>query len=820
MRAILDAAFDCVVVIDALGHVLEWNGAAETTFGYTRGEAVGRPLADLIVPPELREGHRRGLMRQAVGEEPTLLGQRIAVPAIRADGRRLMTELAVVKVAGGESAAFAGCIRDVTEGYLKEGALRNAASGRKGLIELSQAALEGRPVSQLMQGGVDLVVQQLEPDSCQIWELLPEQEQFVVRASAGATAAQETLSIPADERFEPGYALSQGKPVIVGDFEREPRFAPTPRLAGQGITSGVTVPIPGGDRGLGVVALHWRESHRLLDDQVAFLEALVVVLGSALQRTRSEERLQGVEREYRALVDRLPVVVYVAGAGPRGSWSYVSPQIGKLLGYTPSEWMRDPGLWISRVHRDDREEVLAARERCATEGLPLEVEYRMLARDGRLIWVRDEASVRRQGEDKSEIEGILIDITEQRAAHEELRYEANHDRLTGLYNRRRFEHALAAMNGEGGAVVAMGIDHLKLVNDSLGPSAGDTVLRGVATAIDGALLRGEVIARLGGDEFALLVPGASVQAARERAMAVLDAVRSQRTSMPVTASAGVAAFTADGGLQAEDALMAADIALHQAKEEGRDRVVVFSGREDERLAWVGRVRAAIEKERLLLHSQPIIDVRSGEQVAEELLVRMRGDGDELIPPSSFLPTAERFGLIREIDTWVVRQALKLAASGRSVNVNLSARSVGDAELPMRLGRELRAAGADPSRIVFEITETAAASQVESLKLFAERLHELGCGVALDDFGVGFGTLRYLKHLAPRYLKIDLEFVRGLTSSDQDERIVRSIVTMARGCGIRTVAEGVEDAETLTALRLIGVDYAQGFHLGRPAPVSD
>ena len=816
-QAILAAALDCVIVIDAGGCVLEWNAAAEETFGYTREEVLGRKLGDLIVPPELRDSHERGLARQLATGESRLLGRRVEMPAMRADGDRLTVELAVTRVPG-EPPTYAGYLRDVSERHRREAALQEAAAGRKGLIELAQAALQGRPLAQLMRRGVDLALEHLEPDFCQVWELLAERELLVLRGGFGWKGPEQSISVPTHSKLQPGFVLAHGRPVVVPDFELERRFDQTPLLAGRGVVSGVGVPIPGGSRGLGVMAVHWRESRSITPDEISFLQALATVIGMAIQRRKSEELLKGAEHEYRTLVDRLPVVVYVAEPGGTGSWTYVSPQISNLLGYTPAEWTSDPGLWISRVHPDDRERVSAAEERCARDGEPLEIEYRMHARDGRLVWVRDEGTVRPDGDGAVAIEGLLIDITEERVAHEELRYEANHDHLTGLYNRRRFEHELMSREDGRGAVVVVGVDHLKLVNDSLGPSAGDSVLRGVAKAIEGVLRPDEVLARLGGDEFAVLVPDAQERAARERALAILDAIRSHKTSMPVTASAGVAPFQPGEPMRAEDALMAADIALYQAKEEGRDRVVAFRGREEERLAWVGHLRTAIKEERLVLHSQPIVDVQSGEPVAEELLVRMLGDGDELIPPNSFLPTAERFGLIREIDAWVVRRGLALAATGRPVNINLSARSVADAELPARLGRELTAAGVDPATVVFEITETAAASQVDALEVFAERLQALGCSVALDDFGVGFGSLRYLKYLSPRYLKIDMEFVRGLATSEDDARMVRSIVTMAQGCGILTVAEGVEDAETMAALRSLGVDYAQGFYLGRPTLV--
>ncbi|MGH2744399.1 MAG: EAL domain-containing protein, partial [Thermoleophilaceae bacterium] len=267
-----------------------------------------------------------------------------------------------------------------------------------------------------------------------------------------------------------------------------------------------------------------------------------------------------------------------------------------------------------------------------------------------------------------------------------------------------------------------------------------------------------------------------------------------------------------------DALVAADIALYEAKEGGRDRVAAFTGQQGQRLTWVGRVRRAIEEERLVLHSQPILELATGDVVGEELLVRMVDETGEIVPPAAFLPTAERFGLIRDIDRWVVSRALELTAAGRRVSVNLSARSVADPELTSRVEQGLEREGADPARLTFEITETAAAADMEEVRAFADRVQRLGCGLALDDFGTGFGSFIYLKHLPIRELKIDMEFVRHIADSPADRRLVQSIVMIAEALGVRTVAEGVEDAATLDLLRRYGVDLAQGWHLGAPAPV--
>jgi PAS domain S-box-containing protein len=253
-----------------------------------------------------------------------------------------------------------------------------------------------------------------------------------------------------------------------------------------------------------------------------------------------------------------------------------------------------------------------------------------------------------------------------------------------------------------------------------------------------------------------------------------------------------------------------DISVEQAEE---DRVK----RELDTLAWVGRVRDALDEDKMVLYSQPIVPLAGG-RPSQELLLRMVGQGGEIIPPGSFLPVAEKYGLIGEIDRWVIRRAVGLAAAGQRLQANLSAESIGNLDLLPLIERELRNAHADPSNIVFEITETALMESAEAGQAFARGLSEIGCGVALDDFGTGFGTFTYLKSLPITYLKIDIEFVRDLATNKANEHLVKAIVGLAQDFGYQTIAEGVEDAETLAILVEYGVDFAQGFELGRPAPI--
>jgi PAS domain S-box-containing protein len=233
--------------------------------------------------------------------------------------------------------------------------------------------------------------------------------------------------------------------------------------------------------------------------------------------------------------------------------------------------------------------------------------------------------------------------------------------------------------------------------------------------------------------------------------------------------------------------------------------------------WLARIRSALDEERLLLYSQPIVDLTSGETVQNELLLRMRDEDGSIIEPKEFLPVAERYGLISEIDRWVIRQAVAIAAGGSPTEFNLSGRSIGDPDILRELESAIARSGADPSLLVVEVTETAIVDQLEAGRDFAEGVEALGCRLALDDFGTGYASLSYLKHIPAHYLKIDMEFVRELASNDTDGRLVEGIVAFAKAFDQTTVAEGVEDEATLTRLRELGVDQGQGYLFACPAP---
>jgi EAL domain-containing protein (putative c-di-GMP-specific phosphodiesterase class I) len=233
--------------------------------------------------------------------------------------------------------------------------------------------------------------------------------------------------------------------------------------------------------------------------------------------------------------------------------------------------------------------------------------------------------------------------------------------------------------------------------------------------------------------------------------------------------------------------------------------------------WIDRIRRALDEDGLVLHSQPIVDLLTGEVVREELLVRMRDDDGGIIPPGAFLPTAERFDLIQDIDAWMLGRGLELAGGGRPVNVNISALTLQDGRIIDAIETAARA-GIDPSLVTIEITETSVVSNMDLVRALAQRFAALGCGLALDDFGTGFGTFTYLKHLPISCIKIDRDFVKDLATDRADQRMIKAIVEIARASGQSTVAEGVEDVVSLDLLRRYGVDCAQGYYLARPSQV--
>ena len=418
---------------------------------------------------------------------------------------------------------------------------------------------------------------------------------------------------------------------------------------------------------------------------------------------------------------------------------------------------------------------------------------------------------------------VVVDITERKEAELKLKHLSEHDPLTGTFNRRKLLEELdrtlryARRYKRPGAVLALDVDNFKWTNDSYGHAVGDRQLSSIAQILTGRLRETDVVARTGGDEFAVVLPEAGEQEALHVASDIRSLLCERPVGPPIYVSIGIAAFNGSEPTSVDDVLVAADMAMYQAKKAGGDDAVVYSGPPVELISRVDTIHKALAERRFVLHWQPILDLHTNQVASHELLIRMRSDSDELIAPGEFLPLAERFSLVVPIDRHVVEEAIRVARK-HPVSVNLSARSVGD---PMILSvvRQAVVDGLDPARLIFELTETAVMIDFERAFQFLSALSELGCKLALDDFGTGFGSFTYLKHLPSDYLKIDMEFIHNVDTDPADKEIVGAIVQIAHTLGKKTIAEGVESQSVLDTLRHLGVDYAQGFYLGKPGPIS-
>jgi diguanylate cyclase (GGDEF)-like protein len=424
----------------------------------------------------------------------------------------------------------------------------------------------------------------------------------------------------------------------------------------------------------------------------------------------------------------------------------------------------------------------------------------------------------------------------------ELRYLADHDSLTGLLDRRRFRAELdgyvsfTARYGGQGAVMIIDIDGLKAVNDSLGHHAGDNLIQQIATIMRERVRTTDIVARLSGDELAVLMPQTDTQGALQLGEdlrgQVAENARPAPEADPVTISVGIMMFGSGHAGGPEAVLVAADQAMYRAKEEGRNQISLFRDpgetKQDTRRhqTTTARIRDALTHDRLSLHTQPIRSLASGGIERYELLLRMTADDGELLPASAFIEAAERSGMIQELDRWVVGQALEVLGRREregdpvSLHVNLSGASLADVSVLEFIERRIDEGDADPGRCTFEITATAKIADYAKAGGFADRLTEIGCQVAIDDYGTGFGPFQYLKEMPFDVIKIDGSFVRDMPRSDADQLTVQAIVQIARGLGKTTIAEFVQDDTTAQMLREYGVDMAQGFHLGRPVAMAE
>jgi diguanylate cyclase (GGDEF)-like protein/PAS domain S-box-containing protein len=566
---------------------------------------------------------------------------------------------------------------------------------------------------------------------------------------------------------------------------------------------------------------------------------LAKALRYATERTHTLLALKASESRYRELYEN--VVAGVFQTTPDGKFMAANPALVRLLGYASEDELLELNIGEDLyVHAEDRANWLRSM---ATAGEIRNAELVLRRKDGRKIVVLENSRTVRDEHGRTlYYEGTLTDITEAHELSRQLSYEASHDALSGLINRREFENRLqraldsAQATGSVHAVCYLDLDQFKVINDTCGHIAGDELLRQLAQVLQSRVRSNDALARLGGDEFGLLLHDCSIEDATNIANTLLKAVEQYQfvwgaSTFTVGASIGLVPLTGSFR-RITQVLQAVDAACYAAKDQGRNRVHVYQ--EDDavvaqrhgEMQWVARVKRALSDNRFLLEAQPIvpiaIDNASAAARSYELLLRMRDENGNIVPPGAFLPAVERYNLSQRLDRWVISTALHwLAANPAStariarVYVNLSGDSLGDPQLQDFIRATLDETGVAPSKIGFEITETAAIGNLTRANQLIGELRRLGCSFSLDDFGSGVSSFAYLKALTVDWLKIDGLFIGNIVHDRIDYEMVRSITDIGHVMGKKVVAESVESAAVLARLQDIGVDYAQGFGVGPP-----
>ncbi|WP_262299418.1 EAL domain-containing protein [Microvirga sesbaniae] len=517
----------------------------------------------------------------------------------------------------------------------------------------------------------------------------------------------------------------------------------------------------------------------------------------------------------------------------------VNPAICRLFGFSDREMLSKTAADLTPPNDDPPDDDRLLRGEIDV----IDSERRLVRKDGTEVWVLRSASLLRDEAGKPAYMIVQFqDITARREAEERLRYNATHDELTGLLNRsafeQRLEEALAESRDTGikHALAFVDLDRLKIINDSAGHVAGDALLRGVAGALPSYLREGDVIGRLGGDEFGIILLGCSLDDATlilEELNTALGAIQFpwEDRSYSVGASIGVTEITPS--TRSPSAVLAqADVACLTAKMAGRNRVSIYRPEQSEavdrhrEIAVAAGIKLAIEEGRLRLFAQRIVACADPTQQRYEVLVRMLDRDGTIIPPSVFVPAAERYDLIGAIDRWVVREALTfLGRAGGldrhpQIHLNLSAASIGDASFVAYVCEVLEVSGIAPEILAFEITETTVVSNMAVAAKTVSKLREIGCQIALDDFGVGLSSFNYLRQFPVDIVKIDGSFVHNMTTNAVDRYIVKSIHQIATELGAQTVAEFVEDQATFELVSSMGITFAQGYAIHRPEPFEE
>lgn len=809
-RLLAETMHDLALFVDGDGRIVEVNAAAAKAYAVPAAELVGTPVAELC-----HSGESCAIRRTLESGQP----RTCECVHRRRDGTLLPLEVsAVCADVGGEPLVL--CVaRDLAQRRRRE-LLQSI------LHEIDGAILRGQAPESILEFICTQLVALNDYALVQI-SLKQRGGRISIRGCAGAAAHfLDDIQVRWDQGSESlgptGRAIREGR-VRTCDIESDPDFEPwRSKALAHGLRSAIALPLAAHGETLGALTIFSTAKNAFGDEMNhemgSFADQIALSILAGIDRDRINLQRVALESAANAIL--------ITDAN--GIIEWVNPAFTALTGWTPEEAIGDtPRLLRSGNHSRT---FYARMWKQLNAGEVWRGEMYNRRKDGTIY--PEEQTITPVRDEKGAIAhfvAIKQDISDRKRQEEQIRFLALHDALTALPNRRAFEATLARIAHDtranrNAAILVLDLDEFKLVNDSAGHPVGDELLVEVTSLLRAQLRPGDFLARLGGDEFVVLLQNVErglAQDIAERLRRAVEAMWFEHDGIvyPVTISIGMAML--DSGDDPKTLVAHADTAMYSAKEHGKNRVASYPLANSEAVHEVTRclakVRSSLRNGGFTLTFQPIIQLGNGEPLHFEALIRMRGDDGSIIPPDDFLPSAERYGLMPQIDRWVFDEVVRILETERTLRVfmNLSARSLNDEPLLKYIEERLSSSSIEPGRLSFEITETAAVADLASARNWIRRLKELGCLIALDDFGVGFSSFGYLRALAVDYVKIDRTFVRDLDTNSTNRALVQAVNTVARTLGKEVIAEGVECEAHADVLREIGIDHGQGFHLGSP-----
>ena len=815
---------DGMAILDAQGRYVFLNEAHARVYGYERSdELVGQSWRVLYGPEELRRLEAEIMPR--VWSEGRWRGE---AEGRRRDGSLFPQEIALTAIEGG---GLVCVVRDISARKRSErlqSAFYRIAEATDSVEDMGSLYATIHAIVGEFMYARNLYIAIYDPESDMI--AFPYN---VEEVDDGLPLVRKPL------RGLTEYVLRTGEPLLAPPAEFN-RLVEAGEVEPLGVPSidWLGVPLKRGETSFGVLAIQsYTEAIRYTEADRELLTFVSRQVASAIDRKRAADALRESEAKFRTLADTAPAAIFIYQGD---QFRYANEATAAISGYSREEFLKLPSFW-EIVHPESIEEVKRrglAEER--GENVPSRHEVKIIRKDGETRWLDYSAGVIEFGA-KPAVMGTAFDVTERKRAQAQITSLAYQDTLTGLPNRLLFADRLTLAVAQAHrrarrlGVLFLDVDRFKVINDSLGHSVGDRLLKALARRVAGTVRDEDTVARLGGDEFILLLPDAStaedvVNVAEKILEAVRKPVRIDESELFVTASIGISLYP-DDGTDPETLVKNADTAMYRAKEQGRDNVSVYAAAMNasalERLEMENGFRKAIAREELVVYYQPILDLSNGRALGVEALLRWRRPEAGIVSPLDFIPMAEATGLILSIGPWLFRTACAQVRRWQKrlhpelrLAINLSGRQFQQPDLGTQVLEAARLTGFPMSCLDLEITESYAMQNADATIHTLRELKALGVGISIDDFGIGYSSLSYLKRFPIDTLKIDRSFVRDIAEDPDDAAIVTAVIAMAHSLKLKVVAEGVETEAQREFLLGRGCDFAQGFLFAAPLPAEE